>query len=112
MSDYNIGLRAFLTIISIVAILVACGPSSTPEEEPLELNSREIFLVEQYLRVVEVRHLATERSSEADSVLAELASVIPVDSIMDIAAVISQEDPERWQPIFQEIERRIELLKP
>ncbi len=111
MSDYNIGPRAFLTIICVTAVLVGCEPSSTPEDAPAQLDGRELFLVEQYLRVVEVRGLAIENSSEADSVLAELASDIPVDSIMDIAAWISQEDPERWRPIFQEIERRIDLLK-
>ncbi len=112
MSDYSTRAKTVLTIISALAILAGCGPSPDPQEAPPELKAEELFLVEQYLRVVEVRHLATEGRAEADSVFAALALEVPVDSVMEISERISREDPQRWRVIFQEIERRMDLADP
>jgi len=112
VSNYTTGLKAVLTFISALALLAGCGPTPDPEEAPPKLEAQELFLVEQYLRVVEVRGLAVEGMAEADSVLEALALEIPVDSVMDISERISRENPERWRIIFQEIQRRIDLMEP
>jgi hypothetical protein len=112
VSNYTTGSKAVLTIIFAWVLMAGCGLSPDPEEAPPKLEAQELFLVEQYLRVVEVRGLAVEGLAEADSVLGALALEIPVDSVMDISARISSENPERWQIIFQEIQRRIDLMEP
>jgi len=108
--DHSTGRKAFLTIISAWVLLSGCGLAPEPDKAPEKLDPQELFLVEQYLRVVEVRGEALRGAEEADSLLDALAAEIPVDSIMSIAARVSRERPDRWRPIFQEIVRRIDLL--
>jgi len=101
-------MRTFLILFSVLALLAGCAPSSTTDEDDAALDARERFFVEQYLRVVEARALAIEGSDEADSLYAVLAAEIPLDSITNLADRISRKRPERWRPIFREIERRLD----
>jgi len=101
-------MRAMLILFAfaVPALLAGCdlGP---PKEAPSALEADELFFVEQYVRVAEARQLAAEGSRQADTRFARLASEIPLDSVIDVAERISRERPERWHPIFEEIDRRL-----
>lgn len=101
-------MRPLLTLFSALALLAGCGPSPVSDEAAARLDAEERFFVEQYLRAAEARRLALQGAPGADSLYARLAAELPVDSVMEFAARVSRERPERWRPIFQEIERRLE----
>ena len=108
MRDYSILLGL---VLSILLLTSACDPAPDLAEPTDQLSAEESFLVEQYLRIVEARRVAASGAANADSLFAVLAAEIPADSMMAIGDRISALEPERWPPIFEEIERRKNLME-
>ena len=100
----------FLVVLLVVLAAGACGRSG-PEDLAVKLSAEEQFFVEQYMRLVEARKYAVARDSLAAGRFAFLAQELPEDSLRTIARNISEQDPERWTQIFEEIVRRKKILE-
>lgn len=103
---YSIWGASFLIFLGFL-LLQSCGKSELPAGEILE--PKEVFLVEEYLRLLEARKLALSSSELADSAFAALGEIFPLDSLRGVARQISEEETERWIPVYEEIHRRSQL---
>lgn len=101
--------RAVPFFLALALALGAC--TDRRPDRAARLSAEEEFLVQQYLRVVDARHLAALGDSAADARFAQLAATFPGDSLRAVAARISAERPERWPLLFEEIVRRQQILE-
>ena len=108
MRDYSTLRGLFL---SILLLLAACGPAPDLAEPTDQLRPEERFLVDHYLRLVEARRVAAAGDARADSLFKVLSAEIPADSLLAIGDRISTLEPERWLPIYEEIERRKRIME-
>lgn len=100
----------FLAFLAGLALVLAGGCGERRSAAPA-LSAEEEYFVQQYLRVVEARHLAALGDSLAEARFARLAADLPGDSLRTLAAAFSAEQPERWPLIFEEIVRRKQILE-
>ncbi|MDP6418131.1 MAG: hypothetical protein QF492_03765 [Candidatus Krumholzibacteria bacterium] len=103
---YSIWGASFLIFLGFL-LLQSCGKSGVPAGDILD--QEEIFLVEEYLKLIEARKLALNSIELSDSAFAALGDTFPLDSLRGIARQISEDNTERWIPIYEEIHRRGQL---
>jgi hypothetical protein len=98
--------------IFLALLALSLGACDHREEsgEATPLTKQEVFVVEQYLRLVELRHAALAGDSLLEADFEALAEVFPADSLRSVTARISADSPDRWIPIFEEIIRRKEIM--
>ncbi|MCP4546041.1 MAG: hypothetical protein GY835_06210 [bacterium] len=111
MSGVNTILKRIVPIflLSLVITLGSCTNNDS-SEDAIVLTPDEIFVVEQYLRLVEARHLSASKDDAAESRWNFLAFDFPTDSLQVVMAEITARDPERWSLVFDEIVRRKKIM--
>lgn len=109
----NTNIRKYVPLILAAGCLSLCGACERGGSELTSaiLGDEEVFFVEQYLRLVEARQLAVSQDSLAAGRFALLGTSIQADSLRGIAQRISEDNPERWAVIFEEIVRRKKIME-
>ncbi len=109
----NIPLWTVPPFLVILVLLLGVGSCSRifPEGEQAGYSEEEQFYIEGYLRLIEARGMALRGDSLADGRYEFLRQDLPADSLRAIARGISENTPQRWHLIYEEIIRRKQILE-
>ncbi len=107
----TIPLRAVPLFLAMLIPLLGAGSCSRigPGGEGAGFSPEETFYIEGYLRLIEARTMALDEDSLAAGRFNFLQEDLSADSLRAIASRISEDSPQRWQTIFEEIVRRKEI---
>ena len=109
ISKRNVPIFLSIALCVLFSLLCACDGQGVDDGDS-GLDAREIFVVEQYLRLLEARRMVVDQDSLAADVFTFLEQDLPADSLRGAVAEISSRDPERWPLIFEEIVRRKKIM--